>query len=234
VVILTNSANGHSIARGIAAKILGFDPPGYAWSGAYGSYTDPDRRLLSKIVRGGVQSIDRADLALPAETIREVAERLMKGGRAADAAALLSSFIRNGSGTAADEVLLAESLRRTGRFEAATAAANRALQLSPGDEAAKAAILRVQQSQRVIPSSLLSRFAGRYSSPFGTLEITSDGRSLTAQLPDQLASEMLPLSDNEFFMESMGVPITFVTGKNGVVTHAIVRAGGDIRLERQR
>lgn len=233
VIILTNSANGHSIARGIAARILGFDPPGYAWSGAYGSYTDPDRRLLSKIVRSGVRSIDRADLALPAETMRQVVERLMKGGRAADAAALLSSFIRKVSGTAADEVLLAESLRRAGRFDEATAAANRALRLSPADQEAKAALLRIEQSQRTIPASLLSRFAGRYSTPFGILEVSSDGRRLTARLPDQPASEMLPLSDNEFLMESMGVPINFVTDKNGVVTHAIVRAGGDIRLERQ-
>ena len=233
VVILTNSANGHSIARAIASDILGFDAPGYAWVGIYGSYTDPDRRLLSKIVRRGVRSIDRADLALQTATIREVAERLMKGGHAAAAAALLTSFIRKGSGAPAEEVLLAESLRRTGRFEEATAAATQALQHSPGDGAAKAVMLRIQQSQRIIPAALLSRYAGRYSTPFGTLEITSDGRKLTARLTDQPPSEMLPLSDNEFFMESMGVPIAFVTDKNGLVTHATVRAGGDITLERQ-
>lgn len=233
VVVLTNSANGHSIAREIASNVLGFDAPGYAWVGAYGSYTDSDRRLLSKIVRSGAQSISRADLSLPPETIRVVAERLLKGGRATDAAALLSRSIAEGKVNAADEALLAESLRRAGRFREATAAANRALQLSPGDEAAKAAMLRIQQSQRIIPTALLSRYAGRYSTPFGTLEITSDGRRLTARLTDQPASEMLPLSDNEFFMESMGVPITFVTDKSGVLTHAIVRAGSDITLARQ-
>ena len=234
VVVLTNSANGHSIARQIASNVLGFDAPGYAWVGSYGSYTDPDRRLLSKIVKGGVGNISRADLSLPAETIRLVAERLLKGGRAADAAALLNMSIAQGKVSAADEVLLAESLRAAGRFEEAKAAANRALQLSPGNAAAKAALLRIQQSQRTIPASDLSRFAGLYSSPFGPLQISSDGRRLTARLQDQPASEMLPLSNNEFFMESMGVPITFVTGEGGRVTHALVRAGGEIRLERER
>ena len=233
VVILTNSANGHSIARAIASNILDFDAPGYAWVAAYGSYTDPDRRLLSKIVRRGAQSVDPADLALPAQAIRDVAKRLLKGDRASDAAALLSRFIRAGSATAADGVLLAESLRRAGRFEEAIAATNLALQLNPNDAEAKASLLRIQQSQRIIPAALLSRYAGRYSTPFGTLEITSDGRRLTARLTDQPPSEMLPLSDNEFLMESMGVPIAFVTDKNGVVTHATVRAGGDITLERQ-
>ena len=233
VVILTNSANGHSIARAIASNILDLDAPGYAWVGAYGSYTDPDRRLLSKIVRRGAQSVDPADLALPAQAIRDVAKRLLEGDRASDAAALLSRFIGAGSVTAADGVLLAESLRREGRFEEAIAATNLALQLNPNDAEAKASLLRIQQSQRIIPAALLSRYAGRYSTPFGTLEITSDGRRLTARLTDQPASEMLPLSDNEFLMESMGVPIAFVTDKNGVVTHATVRAGGDITLERQ-
>jgi hypothetical protein len=35
-------------------------------------------------------------------------------------------------------------------------------------------------------------------------------------------------------METMGVPIEFVEDANGVVTHAVVRAGGEIRLPKLR
>jgi hypothetical protein len=57
---------------------------------------------------------------------------------------------------------------------------------------------------------------------------------LTARLQDQPPSEMLPLDDRSFLMETMGVPIEFFEDASGVVTHAMVRAGGEIRLPKLR
>jgi CubicO group peptidase (beta-lactamase class C family) len=232
VVILTNSANGHSIARQIASNVLGSDAPGYAWVGSYGAYTDPSRQLLSKIVRSGVASVSTAEIALPASEIGQVAERLLEGGRSTDAAALLRKLITVRPPRADDYALLAEALRRSDQLTEATEAANSALQLEPGHAKANAAIERIQQSQRQIPATDLARFAGRYASPFGPLEVTSDGRRLVARLLDQPPSEMLPLSDRKFLMVSMHVPIEFVAEKNGIISHAVVEAGGEIRLPR--
>jgi hypothetical protein len=232
VVILTNSANGHSIARHIASYILGVDAPGYAWVNSYEAYTSPARLMLSRIVRLGKGAITAADLSLPPEQLREVAERLTTGGRPADSAALILKVVEAGRAEARDYLLLSNARRLAGDLPGAREAADTALRLEPGSKEAELALTRVAQSERVIPPTLLLSFAGDYESPFGLLQIRSDGRRLTARLPDQPVSILLPLGANAFLMEGMGVPILFVQGSAGTVTHAIVRAGGEIRLER--
>jgi CubicO group peptidase (beta-lactamase class C family) len=232
VVILTNSANGHSIARQLASTVLKSDAPGYAWLGSYGTHTEPVRRLLSRIVREGVSGLTPADLALPRQDLRQVAERLLEGRRPREAAELLRRIVSDG-GAASEHALLAEAERKAGNFEAARIAAAMALRLEPRHAEAQQVLVRIQQAERVIPRDRLASYAGVYLSPFGELEIRNDGGRLTARLVDQPASEMLPLSDSSFFMEAMGVPIEFVEGADGAVTHAIVRAGGETRLPRK-
>jgi CubicO group peptidase (beta-lactamase class C family) len=232
VVILTNSANGHSIIRHIASNILGMDAPGYAWVNSYEPYTSPARLMLSRIVRRREGAITEADLSLPPEQLRVVAERLTAGGRPADAAALIRRIVKAGRAEARDHLLLSNALRLAGDLPGAREAADTALRLDPGSKEAELALTRVAQSERVIPPALLRSFAGDYSSPYGLLEIRSDGRRLTARLPDQPVSALLPLGANSFLMEAMGVPILFVQDSAGKVTHATVRAGGEIRLER--
>ena len=232
IVILTNSANGHSIARQIASTVLGFDAPGYAWVGSYAPYTDPSRQLLSKVVRSGVASVSSAEIGLPASEVKQVAERLLAGGRPVDAAALMRRVISVGPARAGDYAVMAEALRRSDHIAEAIQAANTSLQLQADNAMAKEAIERIQQSQRRIPASDLARFAGRYDSPFGPLDVTSDGRRLVARLLDQPPSEMLPLSNTQFLMTSMQVPIEFVADKNGVISHAVVHAGEEFKLPR--
>lgn len=232
VVILTNSANGHSIAPRIAASVLGSEAPGYAWLGSYGSYTEPERRLLSAIVRDGISALQPEDLELPRPTLRLVTERLAGGGRPAEAAALARRLATRSDATAADHAMLAEALRRQGVLAEARAAAELALRLEPANSSARVTLERIAQAERVVPPTSLRAFAGRYSSPFGPLEVRSDGRKLTAHLLDQPPSDMLALSDTSFLMEAMGAPIEFVRDSTGIVTHAIVRAGGEIRLPR--
>jgi CubicO group peptidase (beta-lactamase class C family) len=232
VVILTNSANGHSIARELASSVLRVDAPGYGWLVSYGSYREPVRQLVGKIVRRGTDSLTNEDLSVPRPQLLLAAERLIAGRRAADAAALIRRLGGTGPAAAEEYALLAEALRQQRRYDEAREAAQTALRLRPSDERAGQVLERIGQSERVISAEKLARYAGRYSSPFGPLEIRSDGRYLTGQLLDQPPSDMLPLSDTSFLMEGMGVPITFVQGPDGNVTHAVVSAGGEIRLPR--
>lgn len=232
VVVLTNSANGHSITRQLASDVLSLDAPGYAWLDTYSAHTAPTRRLLSSIVRNGVASLSAVELTDRWPELRQVAERLLAGGRPEDAAAVTRRLITSGQATGDDHALLADALRRSGRLPEAHEVATAAARLHPGNGKVKLALERVEQSQRVIPATDLARYAGRYSSPFGPMEVRSDGRRLTAHLLDQPSSDMLPLSNTSFLMEAMGVPIEFVTGTGGAVTHAVVRAGGEIKLPR--
>jgi CubicO group peptidase (beta-lactamase class C family) len=231
VVILTNSANGHSIAREIASSLLGFDAPGYAWVGSYPPYTDPARRLLSRLVRDGATAAAAQSAGISRSDRIEVAERLLAGDRPAEAAALIAGLDGGPTG-AAEQALLAEALRLSERPAEARKAAAEALRLEPGNSRAKQVVERLALAGRVVPPRLLALYAGRYESPYGPLEVTSDGRRLTARLQDRPPSRMLPLSDTSFLMERMEVPIEFVLGTDGRVSHAIVRAGGEIRLPR--
>lgn len=232
VVILTNSANGHSIAREIVASVLGFDAPGYAWLGIYAPYTEPARRLLGRIVHQGATAVTEADLTLSRADLRTIAERLIAGGRPADGAELMRRIIASGKSAAEDHALLAEALRKMGSFAEARRAADVGLCLETGNPQAEQVLKRIVQSEKVIPAERLGRFAGLYSSPFGPMEIRSDGRRLTAQLIDQPPSEMLPLTDRSFLIEEMGVPIEFVEEPDGTVSHAIVRADREFKLPR--
>jgi CubicO group peptidase (beta-lactamase class C family) len=232
LVILTNSANGHSIARRIATSVLGFDAPGYAWLGSYASYEDRDRHLLGKVVREGADAVQAEDLRRPRMELLQVAERLIAGDMPDTASALLKKVIGQGPAGAAESAFVAEALRRQGMLAEARQSAAAALRLDPANKRALVTLERLDQMERRIPAERLARFAGLYSSPFGPLEVKTDGRSLRAQLLDQPESALLPISHSAFLMEDMGVPIEFVTGADGAVTHAVVRAGGEIRLER--
>jgi CubicO group peptidase (beta-lactamase class C family) len=232
VVILTNSANGHLIAREIASAVLGTDAPGYAWVDSYGSYRDPAPRLLAKIVRSGVAALTDADLDLPRPELALAARRLLTARRPREAAGLMARVIAGGGASADELAILADALRRDRRFDEAAEAAAAALRLQSGHAHAGRVVEQIAQARRVIDQRRLARFAGRYASPFGPLDINSDGTQLFARLTDQPPDDMLPLSDTSFLMERAGVPIEFFEGPDGAVTHAVVRAGQEFRLPR--
>lgn len=232
VVVLANSANGHSIIPTIAAAALGIEAPGYAWLGSYQGYEAPPRRLMSKIVRQGSGALGPDDLALPRPNLVLVAQRLARGDRPAEAVALMERLVANGSATADEYALLADARRRAGRGAEAREAAATALRLQPGHQAAIDVIRKIEMAERKVPPERLAQYAGRYSTPFGPMEIASEGGRLIARLQDQPASPMLPTSDRAFLIENMDLPIEFALGPDGRVTHAEVQAGGTIRLPR--
>jgi CubicO group peptidase (beta-lactamase class C family) len=232
VVIFANSANGHSIMPRVAAAALGIEAPGYAWLGSYQDYEAPPRRLMSKIVRQGLGALGPDDLALPRPDLLLVAQRLASGDRPVEAAALMERLVANGSATADEYALLADARRRAGREAEAREAAAAALRLQPGHRVATDVIRKIEMAERKVPPERLAQYAGRYSTPFGPMEIASEGGRLIARLQDQPPSPMLPTSDRAFLIENMDLPIEFVRGPDGQVTHAQVQAGGTIRLPR--
>lgn len=229
VVILTNSANGHSIMRTAAAQVLGIDAPGYAWGGVYAPYTNPSRELLVRIVRGGV--VRPADLIMSRADLTQVAERLAQGGQPADAAALIRRFPGGPEG-ASELALLAEAERKAGDLAQARRAAEAALARDPANKRARDVIDRIEMSARVTPAALLGRYAGRYATPYGPLAVVRLGSRLVARFEDQPPSDMLAMSEHQFLIETIGLPITFVQGADGRVTHAVVQAGSAVTLKR--
>jgi CubicO group peptidase (beta-lactamase class C family) len=229
VVIFTNSSNGHSIMRSIASRELGVDAPGYAL-GVYAPYTDPARRLLARIVRQGPAAVTSSDLSLPRAELIRIAERLMQGGKPVEAAALLRRL--PGEPAIADLALLAEAERKAGNLGQARRYAEAALRREPSNGKAREAIDRIGMAARVVAPHILDLYTGRYRTPFGPLEVTRRGAGLVASLEDQPESEMLAMSDNSFLIERMGVPIEFIRGSDGRVSHAVVQAGSPVNLPR--
>jgi hypothetical protein len=229
VVILTNSANGHSIIPSVATPILHVNAPGYAWAGVYALHTDPARRLLVRIVRGGVAR--QTDLALPRADLIQVAERLTQGGKPAEAVSLLRR-LPSGPGDADELALLAEAERKAGDLSQARRVAELALARNPTNKQARSVIEKIAMSTRAVPITLLDRYAGRYASPYGPLTVTRSGLRLVGRFEDQPPSDLLSMSDHQFLIDEIGLPITFVQGADGQVTHAVVDAGSLVTLRR--
>ena len=231
MVAFTNSANGHSVVPLLVERTLGIDAPGYSWVASYERFDAPRRSLLRRIVRDGAGALSPSDHAMPMADLVTVARWLADGDRPAEAAALLGRVAdREGFG-AAEHALLAEAYRRAGRPSEAAVSARAALRLDPASRSAKQVLERLDMSARTVAAERLSHYAGRYMSPFGPLEVTTDGRRLLAQLEDQPAELLLPASDTRFVMDRTGLPLEFVyTGQR--VAHAVVEAGEPIRLPR--
>ena len=58
------------------------------------------------------------------------------------------------------------------------------------------------------------------------------GSGLEARFEDQVPSAMLAESEDAFLVEEIGLPIRFVIGADGRVSHAVVMAGTEFRLDR--
>ena len=229
VVILTNSANGHSIIPSVATPVLHVDAPGYAWVGVYAPYTDPARRLLVRIVQGRVAR--QPDLTIPRADLIQVADRLTQGGKPAEAATLLRR-LPGGPGDAGELARLAEAQRKAGDLVQARRDAEAVLARDPTNKAALKVVEKIAMSARAVPTTLLDRYAGRYASPYGPLTVTRSGSRLVSRFEDQPPSDLLAISDHQFLIDEIGLPITFVQGVDGKVTHAVIQAGSPVTLRR--
>ncbi len=103
------------------------------------------------------------------------------------------------------------------------------------EEAARVAgVVRQRAAEQERPRSLasiepalLGRYAGRYRlDSTRTITITAEAGRLFAQVTDQDRFEIHPESDETFFWTVTAAQITFVTGSNGRVTHAVMHQGG--------
>jgi len=229
VVILTNSANGHSMIPSVASPVLHVDAPGYAWVRVYAPYTDPSRRLLVRVVHGGV--LRQADLALPRADLIQIANRLTRGGKPGDAASLLRR-LPGGPRDAGELGRLAEAERKAGDLLQARRDAEAALARDPTNKPARNVLEKIAMTGRPVPTALLDRYAGTYASPYGPLTVTRSGSRLVGRFEDQPPSDLLAMSDHQFLIDEIGLPITFVQGADGQVTHAVVEAGSSVTLRR--
>ena len=78
-------------------------------------------------------------------------------------------------------------------------------------------------------------YVGKYDSPIFAFSVFKEGDKLIA-VPDERerpSAELLPESESEFFLGGRDVQITFMRGRDGQVTHALLRLNGvDVRARR--
>jgi len=73
----------------------------------------------------------------------------------------------------------------------------------------------------------LKRYTGRYDFMNGAvMQITTEEEKLFAQLSGQGKFEIFPSSQDEFFWKVVEARIKFITGDNGVVSHAVFTQNG--------
>jgi hypothetical protein len=86
-----------------------------------------------------------------------------------------------------------------------------------------------------LPPAVLTRYAGSYNAgPLGILRVVNDGGSLALVFPTGGARHgIIARSQEDLFVPDLGVPIKFVSGPNGEVTHLrLTIVEGDINAPR--
>ena len=70
-------------------------------------------------------------------------------------------------------------------------------------------------------------YLGQYDTPFGVLTISKDGDKLFGAPEGQDKAELVPASETEFDVPSVGVKVKFVKDSNGKVTHLVLNHDGE-------
>jgi ketosteroid isomerase-like protein len=93
---------------------------------------------------------------------------------------------------------------------------------------------RERTAVKVAPG-VYSDYVGKYDSPIFAFSVFKEGDKLIA-VPDERerpSAELLPESESEFFLGGRDVQVTFMRGRDGQVTHALLRLNGvDVRARR--
>lgn len=70
-------------------------------------------------------------------------------------------------------------------------------------------------------------YVGQYDAPFGVLTISRDGDKLYGAPEGQDKAELVPTSETEFDVPSVGVKVKFVKDSTGKVTHMVLNHDGE-------
>ena len=91
----------------------------------------------------------------------------------------------------------------------------------------KPVILPSERKEVALDAKVLARYVGRYElRPGFVLEITSDGKALAGQAPNQPKIPIFAESETKFFTRVMDSQITFVVEGDGPATALVMHQGG--------
>ncbi|MFL6278204.1 MAG: DUF3471 domain-containing protein [Blastocatellia bacterium] len=78
-----------------------------------------------------------------------------------------------------------------------------------------------------VDPKVLDTYTGQYDAPFGTLTISRDGDKLFGAPEGQEKAELIPISETEFDVPSVGVKVKFVKDDSGKITHMVLNHDGE-------
>ncbi|HJQ24618.1 MAG TPA: DUF3471 domain-containing protein [Blastocatellia bacterium] len=78
-----------------------------------------------------------------------------------------------------------------------------------------------------VDPKVLDDYVGQYDAPFGVLTISRDGDKLFGAPEGEQKAELVPTSETEFDVPSVGVKVKFVKDAGGKVTHMVLNHDGE-------
>lgn len=233
VVLFANSANGLAIAPEIVRGVMGGKHPAFAWMD-YEPYTAPSYRLLREVLARGETALgDAGELGAP--DLAWVGARLLRVGRAHEAAAAFRLALTSDSSSSAAHRGLADAYRRMGERTLAVRHYRRTVDLLPDDTDAAQLLTILAAPAIAVPLERLDAYTGAYRSPLGLLTISRRGDRLFARLDESSSNELLPRTAERFYVESVGADVVFVSDADGRVSHMLLLLGGqEIQADRIR
>ena len=77
-----------------------------------------------------------------------------------------------------------------------------------------------------VDPKIYDTYVGQYDAPFGVLTISREGDKLFGAPEGQPKAELVPESETEFNVPSVGVKVKFVKDDSGKVTHMVLNGDG--------
>ncbi|HEV2148347.1 MAG TPA: serine hydrolase [Longimicrobiaceae bacterium] len=242
VVLLTNGANGLSVAPEIVRIALGADQPSFAWLG-YERYDARVRRLLREVLAGGVAAASGyrarwqagdADPLTEAE-VNRLGYALLGRGRVPEAVEVLRWNVEDHPGSANVHDSMGEAYARAGDRQRAARHYRRALELDPQNAGAAEMLRRLEAPVVAVAAEVLAAYTGEYELPLGRLTVALREGRLFARLDEEPGVYLVPVSETRFWAEGARPEIEFVRGGDGRAAEVVLRvAGQEFRGRRER
>lgn len=160
------------------------------------------------------------------DQINRLGYSLLGDGKTREAVAVFELNVREFPSSFNTYDSLGEAHMTAGNKEQAIKNYKRSIELNPNNTNGVDMLKRLEGGPTRVDPATFDTYVGQYETPFGILSITKEGDRLFGQVAGGSKEEMVPESGARFSVPGPGALIIFHKNEQGIVTHAVIRLGG--------
>src|SRR5262249_28483057 len=190
-----------------------------------------EKDIADKGIDAAVKAFDQAKQGPPASyyideaQINQLGYQLLRRGKSRKAIAVFELNVREFPASFNTYDSLGEAYMTAGDKELAIKNYRKSIELNPKNTNGAEMLKRLEAAVSNASPANYKDYTGRYDSPLGVIEVTTDGNKLFAQPGGASKEELAPETEGVFKVAAGGARITFVKDERGQVTQAVIRMG---------